>query len=79
MTQTVQATDADTEKLVEAAVVAAALGVCETTVRRMASRGELPSIALGPRLMRFNLSQVLAALQSRSGPLTVPCIPEIQA
>ncbi len=74
-----QTTNADAEQLVDAASVAVALGICEATVRRMASRGELPSIALGPRLVRFNLTHVLAELQSRSGPLVVPSVPEIRA
>ncbi len=71
---TTQTSNPDAEQLVDAASVAVALGICEATVRRMASRGELPSIALGPRLVRFNLANVLAALGSRSRPLTIPSV-----
>jgi excisionase family DNA binding protein len=70
--ETMDAPDAlDIGRLVDAGVVARALGVAEATVRSMARRGELPAVAVGPRLMRFDLAAVLRSLPPRNGVLAL--------
>jgi len=82
-TQPAQTIDAPTVvKLVDAEVVAEALGINVVLVRRMARRGELPAVAVGPRLMRFDLATVLKSLPARSGVVTVPGVgvgPDVRA
>ncbi len=42
--------------------LAAILQVSESTVRRLARKGRIPSIRITPRIMRFNLQSVREAL-----------------
>jgi excisionase family DNA binding protein len=83
MMQPVQAIDvADVEKLVDASVVAEALGVSTATIWRLARRGDLPCLTVGGRVRRFNLPAVLRALQSPHGAVSVPRLgigPDIRA
>ncbi len=48
--------------------LAAFLQVSESTVRRLARAGRIPSIRLTPRLIRFNLKAVCRALDGDSRP-----------
>jgi excisionase family DNA binding protein len=50
------------EEFLTARQLAGLLQVSESTVRRLAREGRIPSIRLTPRLMRFHLSSVLGAL-----------------
>jgi excisionase family DNA binding protein len=50
------------EEFLTARQLAGLLQVSESTVRRLAREGRIPSIRLTPRLMRFHLSSVLSAL-----------------
>jgi excisionase family DNA binding protein len=50
------------EEFLTARQLAELLQVSESTVRRLAREGRIPSIRLTPRLMRFHLSSVLGAL-----------------
>ena len=45
--------------------LAAVLQVSETTVRRLARQGRIPTVRLTPRLARFHLPSVLEALDGR--------------
>lgn len=47
------------EKLVSAAAVAEVLSVKRATVLDLAKRGVIPAVRLGPRVIRFALSEVL--------------------
>ncbi len=49
-------------EFVTARQLAAFLQVSETTVRRLARAGRIPAVRLTPRLVRFHLPTVLAAL-----------------
>lgn len=49
--------------LVSSSVMAKRLGVARITVQRMARRGQIPALKVGPRLYRFDVNAVLAALQ----------------
>jgi excisionase family DNA binding protein len=51
--------------LVTAVQVAEAIGVSRDLVLDMARRLELPSVKIGKRLVRFDLSEVRAALDQR--------------
>ena len=50
------------EEFLTARQLAGLLQVSESTVRRLAREGRIPSVRLTPRLMRFHLSSVLSAL-----------------
>jgi excisionase family DNA binding protein len=50
------------EQFLTARQLAAILQVSESTVRRLARKGRIPSIRLTPRLMRFHLQSVREAL-----------------
>ena len=54
------------EQFLTARQLAAVLQVSETTVRRLARAGRIPSIRLTPRLMRFHLPSVRDALDGTS-------------
>ena len=45
--------------------LAAVLQVSESTVRRLAREGRIPSVRLTSRLLRFNLASVTAALDDQ--------------
>lgn len=46
------------EEFLTARQLAALLQVSETTVRRLAQKGRIPSIRLTPRILRFHLQSV---------------------
>ncbi len=50
------------EEFLTARQLAGLLQVSESTVRRLAREGRIPSLRLTSRLLRFHLSSVLAAL-----------------
>jgi excisionase family DNA binding protein len=54
------------EPLVDAATVAAYLSIDPATVYRLADRGDLPGIALAPRVVRFRPEDVRAFLDRRT-------------
>jgi excisionase family DNA binding protein len=56
------------EEFLTARQLAAVLQVSESTVRRLAREGRIPSVRLTPRLIRFNLKAVLKALDGTQRP-----------
>ena len=54
------------EEFLTARQLAAVLQVSESTVRRLAREGRIPSVRLTPRLIRFNLKSVYRALDGYS-------------
>jgi len=54
--------DETREEFLTARQLAAVLQVSESTVRRLARAGRIPSVRLTPRLIRFNLKAVCKAL-----------------
>jgi excisionase family DNA binding protein len=54
------------EEFLTARQLAAVLQVSESTVRRHAREGRIPSVRLTPRLIRFNLKSVYRALDGDS-------------
>ena len=54
------------EEFLTARQLAAFLQVSESTVRRLAREGRIPSVRLTPRLIRFNLKSVCRALDGDS-------------
>ena len=50
------------EEFLTARQLAGLLQVSESTVRRLAREGRIPSVRLTPRLTRFHLSAVMSAL-----------------
>lgn len=54
------------EEFLTARQLAAVLQVSESTVRRLAREGRIPSVRLTPRLIRFNLKAVCRALDGDS-------------
>lgn len=56
--------DGTREEFLTARQLASILQVSESTVRRLAREGRIPSIRLTSRLMRFNLKSVLKSLDS---------------
>jgi excisionase family DNA binding protein len=54
------------EEFLTARQLAAVLQVSESTVRRLAREGRIPSVRLTPRLIRFNLKAVYRALDGDS-------------
>ena len=60
------AKDGAREEFVTARQLAAFLQVSESTVRRLAREGRIPSVRLTPRLLRFNLKAVCRALDGDS-------------
>ena len=55
-------TDGTREEFLTARQLASILQVSESTVRRLAREGRIPSIRITPRLLRFNLKAVRHAL-----------------
>jgi excisionase family DNA binding protein len=53
------------EEFLTARQLAAILQVSETTVRRLARKGRIPSIRLTPRITRFHLQAVRQALDGK--------------
>jgi hypothetical protein len=51
------------ERLLRASDIGAILSLSPAAVRDAARKGRIPSIKLGERVVRFQLSQVLAALR----------------
>lgn len=51
------------EEFLTARQLASVLQVSESTVRRLAREGRIPSVRLTPRLVRFNLKAVCRALE----------------
>jgi excisionase family DNA binding protein len=60
--------DGARDEFVTARQLAAFLQVSESTVRRLAREGRIPSVRLTPRLLRFNLKAVCRALDGDSRP-----------
>lgn len=60
--------DGTREEFVTARQLAALLQVSESTVRRLAREGRIPSVRLTTRLVRFNLKAVCRALDADSRP-----------
>jgi len=58
--------DETREEFLTARQLAAILQVSESTVRRLARAGRIPSVRLTPRLIRFNLKAVCKALDGTS-------------
>ena len=56
------------EEFLTARQLAAVLQVSESTVRRLARAGRIPSVRLTPRLIRFNLKAVCKALDGTTRP-----------
>ncbi|HEV3468312.1 MAG TPA: helix-turn-helix domain-containing protein [Pyrinomonadaceae bacterium] len=56
------------EEFLTARQLAAFLQVSESTVRRLARAGRIPSVRLTPRLIRFNLKAVCRALDGDARP-----------
>jgi excisionase family DNA binding protein len=54
------------EEFLTARQLAEVLQVSESTVRRLAREGRIPSVRLTPRLIRFNLKTVYRALDGDS-------------
>ncbi len=54
------------EEFLTARQLATVLQVSESTVRRLAREGRIPSVRLTPRLIRFNLKSVYRALDGDS-------------
>ena len=54
------------DEFLTARQLAAVLQVSESTVRRLAREGRIPSVRLTPRLIRFNLKSVYRALDGDS-------------
>jgi excisionase family DNA binding protein len=50
------------EEFLTARQLAAILQVSETTVRRLAQKGRIPSVRITPHIIRFHLKAVRAAL-----------------
>jgi len=59
-------TDEAREEFLTARQLAAVLQVSESTVRRLAREGRIPSVRLTTRLIRFNLKAVCRALDGDS-------------
>jgi excisionase family DNA binding protein len=59
-------TDEAREEFLTARQLATVLQVSESTVRRLAREGRIPSVRLTPRLIRFNLKAVYRALDGDS-------------
>lgn len=66
--------DGTRDEFVTARQLAAFLQVSESTVRRLAREGRIPSVRLTPRLVRFNLKAVCRALDGTARP-TKPAEP----
>jgi excisionase family DNA binding protein len=60
--------DETRDEFVTARQLAAVLQVSESTVRRLAREGRIPSVRLTPRLIRFNLRAVFRALDGSTRP-----------
>jgi excisionase family DNA binding protein len=56
------------EEFLTARQLAAVLQVSESTVRRLAQKGRIPSIRLTPRIVRFHLQTVCDALEAGNRP-----------
>jgi excisionase family DNA binding protein len=55
------------EEFLTARQLAAVLQVSESTVRRLAQKGRIPSIRITPHIIRFHLKAVRAALDGTKG------------
>lgn len=55
------------EEFLTARQLAGVLQVSESTVRRLARDGRIPSVRLTPRILRFNLKSVYRALDGGDG------------
>ena len=60
--------DGTREDFLTARQLASILQVSESTVRRLAREGRIPSIRITPRLLRFNLKAVRQALDGSTKP-----------
>lgn len=60
--------DASREQFLTARQLAAILQVSESTVRRLAREGRIPSVRLTPRLTRYKLQSVYKALDGDTAP-----------
>ena len=60
------AADAPREDFLTARQLASILQVSESTVRRLAREGRIPSVRITPRLVRFNLKAVRHSLDGAS-------------
>lgn len=60
--QTPAATPAAREEFLTARQLAAILQVSESTVRRLAQKGRIPSVRITPHIIRFHLKAVRKAL-----------------
>src|SRR5262249_28630836 len=58
--------------LASGAVVAQHLGIRPSTVERLYKAGKIPAVRLGPKLIRYRLEDVRAAIASMSVPATAP-------
>jgi len=54
---------ADTVKLVDTEALATVIGVSVETIKSWARRGLIPSLRVGSKTLRFNVSDVLAAME----------------
>lgn len=62
MKEAPSSTDGTREDFLTARQLASILQVSESTVRRLAREGRIPSVRITPRLIRFNLKAVRHAL-----------------
>jgi len=60
--------DETRDEFLTARQLASILQVSESTVRRLAREGRIPSVRLTPRLIRFNLKSVFKALDGSTRP-----------
>lgn len=68
--------DGTRDEFVTARQLAAFLQVSESTVRRLAREGRIPSVRLTPRLVRFNLKAVCRALDGAAARQPKPAEPK---
>ena len=61
-------TDGAREDFLTARQLASIMQVSESTVRRLAREGRIPSVRVTPRLLRFNLKAVRHALDGHTRP-----------
>jgi len=53
------------EGLLKASIVAHRLGISVSSVYRLAARGEIPCIRIGPKLVRFDLMELKRYIRNR--------------
>ena len=61
-------TDGAREDFLTARQLASIMQVSESTVRRLAREGRIPSVRVTPRILRFNLKAVRHALDGHTRP-----------